>query len=125
MEIFDVQPTVSTPRIYFDTAKGILELSGESYPENSFEFYAPLIACLEEYLSQPKCLQFDISIKYMNSGSIKCILEIFDMMEDVEFEGMDIVINWFYDKDNTRALELAEEFSDEVSLPFHIIPIEG
>ncbi|MFH0998781.1 MAG: DUF1987 domain-containing protein [Pseudomonadota bacterium] len=125
MEIYDVRPTISTPKVYFDTARGSLELSGESYPENSFEFYAPLIARLKEYLSRPGCLRFDISIKYMNSSSIKCVLELFDMMEEAESKGMDIVINWFYDKDNTRALELAAEFSEEVSLPFHIIPIES
>jgi hypothetical protein len=125
MELLDVQSTVSTPKIYFDTAKGLLELSGESYPDNSFEFYAPLIAFLKEYLSRPGGLRFDIAIKYMNSSSIKCVLEIFDMLEEAESEGLDIVINWFYDKDNTRALELAEEFSEEVRLPFHIIPFES
>lgn len=125
MDILNLPPTKSTPKICYDAATGILELSGESYPENSFEFYAPVLSWLEKHLNEAEVLQVDINIIYMNSSSIKCLLDMLDMMVEAVKKGAKIVINWYYDSDNPRALDMAEEFFEDVELPFKIIPLEG
>jgi hypothetical protein len=125
MEMLDIQPSKSTPKIHFDTKEKILTLTGESYPENSFEFYAPVLSWLKDYLKIEKNLRIDITISYMNSSSIKCIFDIFDIVEETWKKGGDFRINWFYDSENPRSFDLAEEFSEEVHMPFHIIAIEN
>ena len=35
--------TASTPTIRTDSAQGVLFMSGDSYPENSFELFGPVI----------------------------------------------------------------------------------
>lgn len=125
MEMLDIEATISTPKVRFDASAGKLEISGESYPENSFEFYRPLLVSLKEHMVEMDPFQADIKIIYMNSSSVKCMLDIIDIMNGSAAEGRKMSINWFYDKENPRALELAEEFQEEVELEFNIIPVEG
>lgn len=125
MDMMDIEATISTPAMRFDPSAGTLEMSGESYPENSFEFYAPLISLLKTGIGELKGLRVVIKISYMNSSSVKCMLEILDILKDNAARGMGIVIDWYYDRENSRALELAEEFREEVELPFNILPLEG
>lgn len=125
MNIIEIAETVSSPGIRFDVTGETLELSGESYPENSFEFYAPLISRLKESLPEMRGLQVSIKISYMNSSSVKCMLDILDILKDSAARGKKIVINWYYDTENSRALELAEEFREEVELAFNILPLKG
>jgi hypothetical protein len=123
MEILDIQQTSSTPRIYFDTGNNTLYVSGESYPENSFEFYAPVLSMVKENLESKKGLRIDINVSYMNSSSTKCILDMLDILEEAHQRGGKVSVTWRYDKDNPRSLDLAEEFRDEVSFLFTTVEI--
>ena len=97
---------------------------GESYPENSFDFYAPVISWLTLALRHLPELTLDITITYMNSSSTKCTLDLMDLMEDAHASGVKTVILWRYDRENPRSYELAEDFREEVSFTFDIIPLE-
>lgn len=50
MEPLTILPTSSTPLVNFDPASNTLLIIGESYPENSFNFYAPLVVWLKTSL---------------------------------------------------------------------------
>lgn len=121
MNTLDIPQSSSTPLIRFDAAGRKVNISGESYPENSFGFYAPVIGWMKEYLSGSNELHLDIDVSYMNSSSTKCMLDLLDLMEDAHVRGVRVAIVWRYDRDNPRSLDLAEEFQEEVTLPFSII----
>ncbi len=125
MERLAIEPSTSTPKVAFDPETGILELSGESYPENSFEFYAPILSWLKDYLLVHGDITFNVKIVYMNSSSIKCVLDMLDLMAEAGERGGKVAVNWFYDRENPRALDLAEEFREEAEIPFKIIPVGG
>ena len=93
-------------------------MQGESFPENSFDFYAPVLAWLPQSLPGLPGLRLDVAVSYMNSSSIKCMLDILDVLEAAYKEGKAVSVLWIYDQDNPRALDLAEEFRSEVTLPF-------
>lgn len=122
MQLFDTIPkTASTPQISFDPDRLKLYISGESYPENSFEFYAPIIQWVKEALAESAGLTLDINISYMNSSSTKCMLDLLDLLEEAHQNGAAVSIIWHFDKKNPRLLDLAEEFKEEVTLPFSIV----
>ncbi|GFE60147.1 SiaC family regulatory phosphoprotein [Geobacter sp. AOG2] len=121
MNTLDIPQSSSTPLIRFDAVERKIHMSGESYPENSFGFYAPVIAWTKEYLSGLNELHLDIDISYMNSSSTKCMLDLLDLLEDAHTKGARVAIIWRYDRQNPRSLDLAEEFQEEVSLPFSIV----
>ena len=120
METINIQQTGSTPLVLFDPLTSILCLAGESYPENSFDFYTPVVSWLKSALQELSVLTLDITITYMNSSSTKCILDLLDIMEEAYSRGVKISIVWRYDRENPRSYVLAEEFLEEVTFPFEI-----
>jgi hypothetical protein len=115
--------TQSTPMISFDETAHTLCIVGESFPENSFTFYAPVLDWLKQYLKNSQVLVLDLAITYMNSSSTKCMLDLLDLMEDANARGVKVSIIWRFDRENPRSIELAEEFSEEVTFPFEIVAI--
>lgn len=124
METLDITQTPTTPLIRFEPVTNTLSISGESYPENSFDFYAPVISWLTAALLHLTELTLDITITYMNSSSTKCTLDLMDIMEDAHTRGVKTTIVWRYDRENPRSYELAEDFREEVSFTFDIVPLE-
>ncbi len=122
MNSYLVQPTKSSPEINFDAGSGILRLTGESYPENSFEFYAPLLAWVPEFLATSTLpVRLVLQLSYINTGTVKCLLDLFDLLEEAANNDRDVRISWYYDPANERALETGEEFAEDLNVPFDLI----
>lgn len=117
-----IDATSATPLVLFDGEAGLLKLEGESYPENSFAFYDPVLAAVRQFLDQGRePFEFEVALVYLNTSSIKCVMDILDLMEAAHRAGKTVAVRWRYDPDNDRALEMAEEFKEDISLPFHLI----
>lgn len=113
MTNISIEPTKYTPKIIMDADNGTIEISGKSYPENTFEFYAPVITWLEEYFNNPKeTTTLNMEIIYFNSSTSKLLFDLFDFLED-KSESYNIIINWIYDEENETALEAGEEFMED------------
>ena len=54
MESIKIDGTPKTPTVNFDIESGLLELIGRSIPENSIEFYKPVLEGLDQYSGSPK-----------------------------------------------------------------------
>ena len=111
----------ASPAIDFDPVSGVLSMRGESYPENTFEFFRPVMAWLRDYLAEATApVSMELELSYLNTGSIKCLMDMFDLLDAHHQEGKAARIVWRYHANNPRALETAEEFAEDLSLPFHI-----
>jgi hypothetical protein len=100
-----------------------LRISGDSYPENSFAFYAPLFDWLGPALGELPGFRLEVNVGYMNSSSTKCMLDILDLLCEAGERGCEVSVLWWYDAGNERALDLAEEFSEDIDIPFVISPL--
>lgn len=123
--MLDIAPTKSTPAIRFDEDEHLLSITGESYPENTFEFFSPLFTWLHETIPLLDAITLDVNIRYMNSSSTKCILDILDILGEASVRGCTVAVRWYYDEENNRALDIAEEFEEDAGVPFAIIPVSG
>lgn len=122
METLHIEGTRSTPQVHFDPATGILTVRGESYPENSFEFYQPILVWVGEFLAVHNgTTSLNIELSYLNTGSTKCMMDLLDLFEESFKNGRTVAINWYCDHENDRAVEAAEEFKEEVTMPFTIV----
>ena len=124
MELHIAKTQVS-PEVKYDPSGGVLHIAGESYPENSFDFYAPVLEWLAANLASLPSLRLEVSVSYMNSSSIKCMLDILDAMGEAHEAGKAVDAVWYYETDNPRALDLAEEFRSEISFPFTVTARDG
>ncbi len=118
-----VERTASTPSVDFNAETGLLVLNGESYPENSFDFFRPLLEWVRTFLSGSQGpVRLQIGLTYMNTSSIKSMMDLLDLLEDAHASSREVTVTWYYDEENDRALEMAEEFREEVTLPFFVLP---
>ncbi len=127
MEILKVDATRSTPEIVFDSANNTLSIKGQSYPEDAFGFYEPLFKWIDQYLEQlneEATVLIDFTLPYINTSSSKCIMMLLEKLEEAYTSGKKVTLNWYYTADNDSELECAEEFQEDLSLPFNIVPRE-
>ncbi|THF65537.1 DUF1987 domain-containing protein [Pseudothauera nasutitermitis] len=119
---FNIPPSQSTPAISADWDAGVLAISGDSYPENSFDFFTATIEWIESFLaaSGNRALRLDLSLVYMNTSSVKAMMDIFDLLEEAHAKGRAVSVDWYYDPRNERVEILAEEFREDCSFPFNI-----
>jgi hypothetical protein len=123
-----IEGTKSSPRIDFDPATGLLDIRGESYPENCPRFYGPVIQWLQEYLdaARPRPLVLNMEILYFNSSTSKTFMDIFDMLDAEASSGRSVEVNWRYQAENDMAQECGEEFLQDVrALRFNLVPLHG
>ncbi len=124
MNPINLEGTLKTPAVQFDASTGIMEIRGKSIPENSIEFYKPLVDWLEEYAKNPNPrTQVNVQLEYFNTSSSKCILDVFKKLEAIHKAKNEVVINWYYEEDDEDMLEAGEDYESIVRVPFKMIEI--
>jgi hypothetical protein len=124
MENLQIEATKSSPKIDFNAQTNILSIEGESYPENTSQFYQKVFEWLDEYLEnlQDEEVIINMELIYFNSSSSKVLMDIFDILEEASEDDKNITVNWIYDEDNDAALEYGEEFAEDIeSLTFNLV----
>ncbi len=127
MDTLHLEATKYTPEIHLDAGSGVMSFVGKSYPENTFEFYKPVVEWLEHYFeneAKDKTV-INMEIIYFNSSSSKLFFDLFDLFDEMR-EAHDIEVNWIYDPENESALEAGEDFQDDFeSLVINLVAKEG
>lgn len=126
METITIEESSKTPYIFMDPDKGQIEIKGRSIPENSIEFYKPLIEWLTEYSEQDmKTTQVKIQLEYFNTSSSKCILDIFKRLEVMYRKGWTVEILWYYDEDDEDMYESGEDYQSILTCPISLVEIKS
>ena len=114
-------PTQSTPAVTAEWDTGVLVMTGESYPENTYEIFDNIIGWVEEFLhSGSRPLKIELRLNYLNTSSIRAMIDIFDRLQNAADQGKEIAVSWFYDSRNPRSAELGEEFMEDYTFNFSI-----
>lgn len=122
MNDFSLPGSQSTPAIQSDWAAGSVSMQGDSYPENSYELFHQVFEWIERFLAEAeRPLSLELRLLYLNTSSIKAMMDIFDLLEAAHQQGKAVAVNWYYDRQNERVVELAEEFKEDCSFPFSIL----
>ena len=122
MEDLILEGSAKTPVVELK-GNGELLLKGRSIPENSIEFYKPIIDWIDNY-SQSVNDQTVLSVQfeYFNTSSSKCILDVFKKLESLS--GTDVQVKWYYEEDDEDMLEAGEDYEAIIDLPFEMIEVE-
>ena len=122
MEALDIRATNDTPKVLIDPENDIFEISGRSLPEDVVSFYQPVLDWLEDYKDSPKeFTEFVFKYIYFNTATSKLVQDILIKLEEIHEGGHQIQVIWFYEEDDEDMLDLGEEFSENVDIPFEII----
>ena len=124
MEPIKIEGTPKTPTVKFDKSEGVFEIKGRSIPENSVEFYNPLVDWLDNYKEDPlPKTEVNIRLEYFNTSSSKCILDVFKKLEAIHKAKYEVIVNWYYEEDDEDMLEAGEDYESIIRVPFKMIEI--
>ena len=115
MEDLHIQATKYTPTIELNNTDGIINISGKSYPENTFDFYRPVLQWVEEYFQKTnnEKTTVNLDLEYLNSSSLKAYFDFFDILDAAHEKGNSLDIKWTYDEDNDISEETGEDFIED------------
>lgn len=118
-----IEGTFQSPRISLDADNNIFEITGNSFPNNAFRLYSPVVEWLDEYALKPnKDTVFIFRITYQNSSSRKMFNEIVKRMERMVEKGNKVRIDWYYDREDEDLKQIILEFKHLFKVPITDIP---
>ena len=97
------------PAVDFSVATGICTLEGESFLEETLNFYLPLLDWFNEYIETKKPIIFNIKLTYFNTSTSKWILNILHSLKQYSETDGKIEVNWYYYQDD---VDMSEEIDD-------------
>ena len=117
-----IERTAKTPQVEFVALENKLTLAGRSIPENSIQFYDPLIAWTESFCALgPSQLEVHIKLEYFNTSSSKCLM---DLLKRVESCKGDAQVYWYYEEEDEDMQEAGEDYAAIIQLPFKLVEVE-
>lgn len=122
---FFQEGTAKTPKLHFDGENGLFEISGRSIPENSIEFYRPVLNWLDEYIRFPvEHITLTVKLEYFNTSSSKCLVDIFRRLEKLHQQGTYIHVKWFYESEDEDMQDSGLDFKEIIRLPLEMIVLK-
>jgi len=118
-----IEGTRSTPSVSIEN--GIIDIRGRSIPEDSHDFYSPIVHIIQEYLKDPaETTELHFQLEYINSGSKKYITNILNYFNELYLHGKDVKVYWNYDIDDESMLELGNDLQSIIDIPFNLNVVE-
>lgn len=126
LEAIIIEASESAPSIRFDPDAGALAICGESYPEDAFAFFNPLMNAIETFLAaKPQRFHAELELIYFNSSTSKVLMDLFDLLEDAANTGVTVTVDWRYHTQNDVARENGEEFREDLDqVAFKLIELK-
>jgi hypothetical protein len=113
------------PEVAFNVETGICEISGESYMEEAYKFYAPLLDWVKEYLSnEGNDITLNFKLIYFNTSSSRLIVDFLDTLRKFKEDGKQVIVNWYFDPDDPDVKDEVEDFEIESGMDIELIEIQ-
>ncbi|MBI9055400.1 MAG: DUF1987 domain-containing protein [Bacteroidales bacterium] len=118
----EIKSTRDTPYIIFDAENNQFEIKGNSLPENTNNFFEPVLNWIDNYIKSPnKSTHLICDFEYFNSSSAKMIYNIFLELEKIKESGNAIKITWHYTNGDDLIEEKGLEYKSIINVPFELI----
>lgn len=123
MESLIINGKEDTPEFNFNSSSGILQIVGNSYPDDPFEIFTPAIKWVDEYIKTPLDLTtIEIKLNYLNTASSKQITEFLKKFENVP-SGKKALIKWYFDKMDEDMEFEAKTLESIVKVQFELVTL--
>ena len=110
----EIDKTVSTPYVLIDEANNLMKFDGESFHENTLEFFRDIISWLDQYLScEHEPLTFECALNYFNSSTSKILFDMLEKMDESVDDSGKVIVNWYVRRGNELMYELHEDLLED------------
>lgn len=117
MDDLIIEATERSPEVRLEFDRAFLAFSGESYPEDTFAFYEPLLKRIQSWLDGLERTEatVDIGLIYFNSSSAKALMNLLEMLDEAAARpGTSVTVRWRYQDQDDMMKELGEEFAEDL-----------
>ncbi len=114
-----IEATRTTLGVEFLYSKGVLRLTGDSYPENAADFFLPLLKWVKDYvrvLHEQTTVEF--RVKYFNTSSSRYIFQIMEILHAFEARDNAVKVVWISQGQDDDLLETWRELMDELEMAY-------
>ena|ERR1035437_804559 len=119
--IFKLKGTEDTPEVLFNKETNEFSITGRSLPEDALVFYNPVMAWMKAYVKQPNSIsELKIALDYFNSSSVKQILDLILLFEEIIKSGKEAKVIWCYSEGDDLMEIKGLEFKSMLSIPFEL-----
>ena len=120
-----IEATNNLPFVDFNNNTGIVIIKGRSYSENAYTFYSRLNKWANDYLlSKPKSTHITLAFQYLNTSSGVQVFNFIRNIQQSKNYGNSLTIVWGYEEDDDDLLQLGQDFSTALQLPFEFKLVE-
>jgi len=107
------------PIINIDLKKGVFDFSGISNVEN-VNVFEPTFDMIKRYLENPAPnTQLNFRFEYFNTATSRLLMEVFEMFERLYNKGNEVIVNWYYQKEDIDTKDSGVLYEELCSLPFN------
>lgn len=112
--------TPFNPSVSFNETTGMCLIEGESFMDNTYEFYAPLIEWLKSYcMFSSNTVTFTVKLTYFNTSTSRMLLEMLELIANFIDNGGKASVVWHCFNDSDMRDEV-EDFEEETGLEIHV-----
>ncbi len=133
MDSLIIPATEFTPKVTFMIESGHFEISGISRPEDVAGFYDDILEWLTRFEDsslksgnryEVQEFKFIFKMSYFNSSSSKYMIQILRHVKNLKDNGLELIIDWYYEEGDEKMMEDGEDLADAVELEFNYIEME-
>jgi hypothetical protein len=131
MDSYRQHATETTPEILLSPDENRFIISGKSAPEDVRSIYYPVIEWMKAFADRvrennpytgPNPLLFKLDFEYFNSSSAKFFFDIILKLKELKKDGVPLVIEWYYDADDSDMREAGEDLALLCEMQFKYCP---
>ena len=132
MQKLHIEKTDLTPEIYLSPDENSFRISGVSAPEDVRALYYPVIEWIKSFVDKTlegsvrifgkeNPINFHVNLSYFNSSSAKFLFDIFTELKRLKEAGTAVVIEWYYEPEDTDMREAGSDIAELVDMEFTYI----
>ena len=119
MEDLIIARTAKTPEVSFLALDKTMTLLGRSIPENSIQFFEPLLAWTESFCKSCEGkVEVHVKLEYFNTSSSKCLMDLLKKLEQCSCAAE---VYWYYEEEDEDMQEAGEDYAAIIQLPFKLV----
>lgn len=122
LQTFDFKGNDDLPSILLNRKDNKFVISGKSLPEDVVEFYQPVLEWFGDYALNPnEKTVVEFKLEYLNSGSSKMVFSILQKLQEIHFNGNEVLVQWHYQIEDEDLRDEGKGYKEKLDIPFDLI----
>ncbi len=110
------------PTVDLNAETGICSISGNSYMQNSRDFFNPVLNWFQEYTSSKKGdLLLIYNLQNLNTGTSRVLYQILEILKEYKKHGADIKIKWNHTDKPDMLIDDIVDLTSEFGIDIEIV----